>query len=154
MSSSRPSDTGHLDDTDLPDPADLPEDDGSSVADLFPEGVGFSDAGDHDTTTYAVSPGPVSAVPSGSADSGEPGEPATPSLRERWDAARQNVRPWSAWTLRAKLVASMLALFTVLSMMTAVFTVTALSQSLIGQVDKQLSDSLLHPVRGGDNDGV
>lgn len=146
MSSSRPSDTGHLDDTDLPDPADLPEDDGSSVADLFPEGVGFSDAGDHDATTYAVSPGPVSAVPSGSADSGEPGEPgepATPSLRERWDAARQNVRPWSAWTLRAKLVASMLVLFTLISLATGAFTVVSLSRQLTGQVDEQLQTSMV-----------
>ena len=55
-------------------------------------------------------------------------EPQRPrqSLRQRLSAAQDNVRPWSAWTLRAKLVASMLALFTVVSLMTAVFTITAL----------------------------
>ncbi|GAA2481520.1 HAMP domain-containing sensor histidine kinase [Terrabacter carboxydivorans] len=170
MSSSRPSDTGRVDDTDLPDPADLPEDDGSGPADLFPEGVGFSNESDDsdDPTTYAVGPGQESSRGSGSAGSqtsstgerdetGETGEAggsvSEHSLRERWAAARERVRPWSAWTLRAKLVASMLALFTVLSMMTAVFSVTALNQSLIGQVDQQLSDSLNRPSRGGPDDG-
>ncbi|GAA3692369.1 HAMP domain-containing sensor histidine kinase [Terrabacter ginsenosidimutans] len=146
MSSSRPSDTGHLDDTDLPDPADLPEDDGSSVADLFPDGIGFSDADDHDATTYAVSPGRASAAPAGSAASSETAEPSgsadSPSLRQRWNAARQSVRPWSAWTLRAKLVASMLVLFTLLSLLTGAFTVVALQRQLLGQVDDQLNTSI------------
>jgi len=157
MSSSRPPETG----TELPDRADLPDDEGASPLDLFHEGVGFRDDlddGTDDRMTYAV-PAPA-AAPARPADGedGEDGEDgdaqARVPLSRRLADARDRVRPWSAWTLRAKLVASMLALFTVLSMMTAVFTVTALSQSLIGQVDKQLSDSLLHPVRGGDNDGV
>ncbi|MEP7332601.1 MAG: HAMP domain-containing sensor histidine kinase [Terracoccus sp.] len=49
---------------------------------------------------------------------------------------------WSAWTLRAKLVASMLALFTVLSLGTGAFTVVALSRQLTNQVDDQLRTSL------------
>lgn len=162
MSSSRPSETGRVDDTDLPGPADLPEDDESGVADLFPEGVGFRDETD-EPTTYAVKSGRPSSGPAevagpseagGTSEAtGSPG-PARSSMRWRWDAVREQVRPWSAWTLRAKLVASMLALFTVLSLMTAVFSVTALNQSLIGQVDQQLSDSLNRPSRGGpDDDG-
>jgi two-component system OmpR family sensor kinase len=71
-------------------------------------------------------------------------EPARPrwSPRERLTAAKDSVRPWSAWTLRAKLVASMLALFTVLSLATAAFTVIALDRQLTGQVDDQLQTSL------------
>jgi two-component system OmpR family sensor kinase len=161
MSSSRPSDIGHAD-TDLPDPADLPEADGAAARDLFADGVGFTDESSRtardtdDTMAYAVSPGTAPATPAGSAgatSTSGPRDPGGPTLRERWDATRERVRPWSAWTLRAKLVASMLALFTVLSMMTAVFTVTALNQALIGQVDQQLSDSLNRPSRGGDDDG-
>ncbi|HET8988982.1 MAG TPA: HAMP domain-containing sensor histidine kinase [Humibacillus sp.] len=71
-------------------------------------------------------------------------EPARPkrSLRQRLGAAQSNVRPWSAWTLRAKLVASMVALFTVLSLATAAVTVIALDRQLTGQVDDQLRTSL------------
>ena len=71
-------------------------------------------------------------------------EPARPrwSPRERFAVAKDSVRPWSAWTLRAKLVASMLALFTVLSLATAAFTVIALDRQLTGQVDDQLQTSL------------
>lgn len=49
------------------------------------------------------------------------------------------VRPISSWTLRAKLVASMLALFTVLSLATGVVTVFALDHQLATQVDDQLA---------------
>jgi two-component system OmpR family sensor kinase len=151
MSSSRPPEAG----TELPDRADLPDDDGATAPDLFPEGVGFRDDLDDDTDDRMTYAAPAPAEAAVRPESGQDGEAETRvPLRRRLAHARDQVRPWSAWTLRAKLVASMLALFTVLSMMTAVFTVTALSQSLIGQVDKQLSDSLLHPVRGGDNDGV
>jgi two-component system OmpR family sensor kinase len=151
MSSSRPPEAG----TELPDRADLPDDDGATAPDLFPEGVGFRDDLDDDTDERMTYAAPAPAEAAVRPESGQDGEAETRvPLRRRLAHARDQVRPWSAWTLRAKLVASMLALFTVLSMMTAVFTVTALSQSLIGQVDKQLSDSLLHPVRGGDNDGV
>ncbi|MGO4663907.1 sensor histidine kinase [Terrabacter sp. 2TAF16] len=150
MSSSRPPEAG----TELPDRADLPDDD-ATAPDLFPEGVGFRDDLDDDTDDRMTYAAPAPAEAAVRPESGQDGEAETRvPLRRRLAHARDQVRPWSAWTLRAKLVASMLALFTVLSMMTAVFTVTALSQSLIGQVDKQLSDSLLHPVRGGDNDGV
>ncbi|WP_353353843.1 HAMP domain-containing sensor histidine kinase [Intrasporangium sp. DVR] len=55
------------------------------------------------------------------------------------------VRPLSTWTLRAKLMASMLALFTVLSLATAAFTVAALNQQLVAQVDEQLRDTLHAP---------
>src|SRR6478752_9306385 len=163
MSSSRPSDTG----TELPDPADLPDADGAIAPDLFSEVVGSRDddsdehaerdaPGDDRTRSYAATPGHEAGHRAGHDAAHDPRSPAasSSSLRQRLVDAWDRTRPWSAWTLRAKLVASMLALFTVLSMMTAVFSVTALNQSLIGQVDKQLSDSLLHPVRGGDNDGV
>src|SRR4051794_27560415 len=110
MSSSRPSDTG----TELPDrpsPLDLP-DDGASAPDLFGE-LGAPQAEPE-----------AGEVPGGYA--GSASEPsAQPTLRERLSNVRQRVRPWSAWTLRAKLVASMLALFTVLSLATGAFTVVA-----------------------------
>ena len=49
MSSSRPPEAG----TELPDRADLPDDEGAGALDIFPEGVGFRDEGD-DPMTYAV----------------------------------------------------------------------------------------------------
>ena len=64
------------------------------------------------------------------------------------------MRPWSAWTLRAKLVASMLALFTVLSLATGAFTVIALERQLIGQVDDQLQTSISQYARRPSPDGV
>lgn len=68
-------------------------------------------------------------------------EPAwTPAPERRGALAR--ARPWSAWTLRAKLVASMLALFTVLSLATGAFTVVALDRQLTAQVDDQLNASM------------
>src|SRR6476661_8039959 len=151
MSSSRPPEAG----TELPDRADLPDDDGATAPDLFPEGVGFRDDLDDDTDERMTYAAPAPAEAAVRPESGQDGEAETRvPLRRRLAHARDQVRPWSAWTLRAKLVASMLALFTVLSMMTAVFSVTALSQSLIGQVDQQLSDSLNRPSRGGgDDDG-
>jgi two-component system OmpR family sensor kinase len=78
-------------------------------------------------------------------------EPADPrrGLRQRLAGAQDKVRPWSAWTLRAKLVASMLALFTLVSMMTAVFTITALNSHLTTQVDGQLQASLRPDRTGG-----
>ncbi len=76
-------------------------------------------------------------------------EPAGPRLRARLAAMREKVRPWSAWTLRAKLVASMLALFTLVSLMTAVFTITALNSHLTTQVDGQLQASLRPDRTGG-----
>ena len=134
MSSSRPSEsTG----TDRPRPADLPDAEGSPAPDLVPEPVGFVD----------VAARPQADPSPGDEASSPDGEPR-PSVRQRLAEAQDRVRPWSSWTLRAKLVASMLALFTVISMMTAVFTVTALNQALVGQVDKQLSDALNRPVRG------
>src|SRR3954468_2220385 len=133
MSSSRPSETG----TELPDrptPLDLPDDDGASAPDLFGEGSDFRDDEERDDTrTFAVS----SAQPS-----------AQPTLRERLSNVRQRVRPWSAWTLRAKLVASMLALFTVLSLATGAFTVVALNRQLTGQVDDQLRTSVSQLANG------
>ena len=59
---------------------------------------------------------------------------------------RSRLQPWSAWTLRAKLVASMLALFTVLSLGTGAFTVVALSRQLTNQIDDQLRPSMLRLV--------
>ena len=71
------------------------------------------------------------------------------SLRERYADARASIVPWSAWTLRAKLVASMLALFTVLSLLTGAFTVVALDRQLTGQVDEQLNESFSRILSGG-----
>jgi two-component system OmpR family sensor kinase len=137
---------------------DLPESRPGPMPGL--EGVGFTDepggsaplAGDPRVVVPAgAQPRTAGRVPT-ELDEPAEGEPR-PSLRERVEELHDRVRPWSAWTLRAKLVASMLALFTVLSMMTAVFTVTALSQALVGQVDQQLSDALHRPSRG-DGDGI
>ncbi|KRF35730.1 HAMP domain-containing sensor histidine kinase [Terrabacter sp. Soil810] len=149
MSSSRPPETG----TELPDRADLPDDDGASPLDLFHEGVGFRDDLDDDTDdrmTYAV---PVPAAATGRPEDGEDGEDsedgdaeARVPLSRRLADARDQVRPWSAWTLRAKLVASMLALFTLLSLATGAFTVVALERQLTGQVDDQLRSSMARQI--------
>src|SRR5690242_19672481 len=118
MSSSRPSDHAELTHPnppgDRPDPADLPDVDDATEPDVFARGVGFSDASGSSSDSG-------SARDSGSAsDSGSPGESDRPTiqarLEERLAEVRGRIRPWSAWTLRAKLVASMLALFTVLSL--------------------------------------
>jgi two-component system OmpR family sensor kinase len=71
------------------------------------------------------------------------------SLRERYADARASLVPWSAWTLRAKLVASMLALFTVLSLATGAVTVLALNNQLTSQVDDQLNQSITRILGGG-----
>ncbi len=63
------------------------------------------------------------------------GEPA-PTGRRR---GRLDV---SGWPLRAKLVASMLGLFTAISLITALASVVALNQFLTGQTDDQLRTSL------------
>src|SRR6476469_5728892 len=125
MSSSRPSDHAELTHPtppgDRPDPSDLPDVDDAAEPDVFAPGVGFSDTGDSDA--------------SGSSSD-------RPTLQERLAELRGRIRPWSAWTLRAKLVASMLALFTVLSLATGVSTIVALDRYLVGQVDDQLRQSL------------
>ncbi|MGW5240521.1 HAMP domain-containing sensor histidine kinase [Monashia sp. NPDC004114] len=71
------------------------------------------------------------------------------SLRERYRDARESMVPWSAWTLRAKLVASMLALFTALSLATGAVTVLALNNQLTSQVDDQLNESISRILHGG-----
>ncbi|MGB8381129.1 MAG: HAMP domain-containing sensor histidine kinase [Dermatophilaceae bacterium] len=48
----------------------------------------------------------------------------------------------SSWTLRAKIVASMLALFSVITVVTAAAFVVSLSSFLTGQIDDQLRSSL------------
>src|SRR3954469_8491678 len=129
MSSSRPSDTG----TGLPDPPsplDLPDDDGASAPDLFGE-------------LGAPEPEPEPGELPGAHPRSTSRPAPEPSLRERLSNARRRVRPWSAWTLRAKLVASMLALFTVLSLATGAFTVVALGRHVTGQVDAQLRSSVV-----------
>jgi two-component system OmpR family sensor kinase len=128
MSSSRPSDAP----VDRPDPADLPDPDGAPSPDLAPEGVDFADEPEKepadDQRTYAVRLAP--AV-----------EPR-PSVRRRLADVQDRVRPWSAWTLRAKLVASTLALFVVLSTAIGALTVVALDRQLTGQVDDQLNSAI------------
>ncbi|GAB3872918.1 sensor histidine kinase [Terrabacter terrigena] len=146
MSSSRPSDANtdsaeSARSLDRPDPADLPEADGAPTPDLG-SSVGFSDEptdGSADgTRTYAVPLAPAAGFPL----EVDPEEDDRRSLRERVSDARDRARPWSAWTLRAKLVASMLALFTVLSLLTGAFTVVALQRQLMSQVDDQLNTSI------------
>src|SRR4051795_9128925 len=99
MSSSRPPETG----TELPDRADLPDDDGAS-APGFPQGVGFVDDESEDgTSAYAVSAPPPATAQSAPGQERDADDSA--SLGRRLADARSRVRPWSAWTLRAKLVA-------------------------------------------------
>ncbi|HET7801772.1 MAG TPA: HAMP domain-containing sensor histidine kinase, partial [Humibacillus xanthopallidus] len=70
-------------------------------------------------------------------------------MRHRFEAARARLVPWAAWTLRAKLVASMLALFTVLSLATGAVTVLTLNNQLTSQVDDQLNQSIARNLSGG-----
>jgi two-component system, OmpR family, sensor kinase len=76
-----------------------------------------------------------------------------PTARPRWATP-------SSWTLRSKLVASMLVLFAVVSVVTGAATVVFLRQVLIGQVDQSLQSSIPRfrsiesptPGRGGPGD--
>lgn len=146
MSSSRPSDAF----VDRPDPADLPDAEGAPTPDLGAPEVGFTDEPDEpdepdDTRTYAVPLAPAAGFPSEAGSSGDDEEDAETydrSLRQRLSDAQDRVRPWSAWTLRAKLVASMLVLFSVISIAMGTFTVVALSRQLTSQVDDQLRTSM------------
>lgn len=58
------------------------------------------------------------------------------------DRLRGRVKPFRSWTLRSKLVASMLVLFTALSLLTSAATIFALDRYLTGEMDKQLVASL------------
>ncbi len=58
------------------------------------------------------------------------------------DARPGWLRPPSTWTLRAKLVASMLALFAVIAIASGALTVLALERYLTNQVDDQLRSSV------------
>ncbi len=62
------------------------------------------------------------------------------------------------WTLRAKLVASMLALFTVIAVITSATSIWSLNASLTRQTDDQLRESLQHlpggPDPGGDDNST
>ncbi|HET6665705.1 MAG TPA: HAMP domain-containing sensor histidine kinase, partial [Intrasporangium sp.] len=62
---------------------------------------------------------------------------------------RGDLRPPSSWTLRTKLVASMLVLFTLLSVATLVFTLTALNRQMTGQLDEQLHESVTRILTSG-----
>ncbi|WP_242653026.1 sensor histidine kinase [Intrasporangium flavum] len=140
---------------DLPEsvPAPMPGLDASAPE---PSGVGFSDDTEPGTRSPFGDPRvvlrdgvPAAAGPATEAADAvhEPG----PTLRERLAEARGRVRPLSTWTLRAKLVASMLILFTVIGAATGAFTVVALSRQLTSQVDDQLHTSMgrLMSDRGG-----
>lgn len=80
-----------------------------------------------------------------------PGGQGRPPI-DRVRAVVHRTLPLSAWTLRAKLVASMLALFAVLSLATGAVTVAALTQHLDAQVDEQLVAALHAPPRPGSDD--
>lgn len=75
-------------------------------------------------------PSPAAGGPDEGADRTAP----TPTPRRRLDI--------SGWSLRAKLVASMLALFTAISLITGLASVVALNRFLTGQIDEQLRSSL------------
>ena len=77
--------------------------------------------------------------------------PRTPSGRRpgwpRWRAP-------STWTLRTKLVTSMVALFTLMSLVTGIITLASLDRFLTGQIDQSLSEALSRAiVPDYDNDG-
>ncbi len=57
------------------------------------------------------------------------------------------LRP-SSWSLRAKLVASMLALFTVITLITAAASLISLDRYLLGQIDDQLRQSVSRYTNG------
>jgi two-component system, OmpR family, sensor kinase len=139
MSSSRPSEATGVD---RPDPADLPDAEGVPAPDLVPEPVGLVDDSGSRVPAAAGDPDAAGGPDSRDADA------AGATVRQRLADAQDRIQPWSAWTLRAKLVASMLALFTALSLFTAVFTITALSSHLTDQLDGQLSASLRSPRPG------
>ena len=64
------------------------------------------------------------------------------------DVGASRAAPWrrpSDWTLRAKLVASMVVLFTVITLLTGAATVYALNRYLVGQVDQQLDSYFQRP---------
>ncbi len=75
----------------------------------------------------------------------------------RLSPAWQTLRHPSSWTLRSKLVMSMVALFTIITLATGAATTLALRGYLYDQIDNQLRDSLQHldsgPGQFGDNGG-
>lgn len=105
------------------------------------EQIGIPEPARQDTAEPDV-PEPAD-LPTGKAD---PAVQASWQPRAQRTGAHARRRPWSAWTLRAKLVASMLALFTVLSLATGAFTVVALSRQLTNQIDDQLRPSMVRLV--------
>jgi two-component system OmpR family sensor kinase len=151
--SSNPSSDVVVSFSDEPTPDDLPDGSGARNPIVLGEPV--------------ARPGQLGAVPSAAASSA-PDAPApavaaptpdAPALAapSRASGGRRWLRPWSAWTLLAKLVASMIALFTVVTLITGVFTIAALSSHLTDQVDGQLQASLRNDRPGGpgndDGDG-
>ncbi|WP_295701915.1 HAMP domain-containing sensor histidine kinase [Lapillicoccus sp.] len=63
----------------------------------------------------------------------------------------QTLRDPSSWTLRSKLVASTLALFLIITVITSAATVLTLRSQLVGQVDQQLDGYFLRPGGSGDD---
>ena len=68
-----------------------------------------------------------------------------PTLPERAPGARPRWLTPSTWTLRSKLVASTVLLFTALTLVTGVASVFALNRYLTGQVDQQLDGYFARP---------
>ncbi len=85
---------------------------------------------------------------------GAPGMPSGASGDSGWSPAEGGSwrRP-ASWSLRAKLVASMLALFTVITLISSAASVVSLNRFLTGQLDDQLRTSMraLPPGLGGSN---
>ena len=136
MSSSRLSDlAGPL--SEDPTPEDLPDGSGAGLPGLL-EGSVEPFIGAPDAAPDAAPDGAPDAAPG-----------AAPEARRIVRARLGEARPWSAWTLLAKLVASMIALFTVVTLITGVFTIAALNSHLTDQVDGQLQASLRTDRTGG-----
>ena len=74
---------------------------------------------------------------------GAPGMPSGASGDSGWSPAEGGSwrRP-ASWSLRAKLVASMLALFTVITLISSAASVVSLNRFLTGQLDDQLRTSM------------
>ncbi|HZD67670.1 MAG TPA: hypothetical protein VFA45_01725, partial [Actinomycetes bacterium] len=67
-----------------------------------------------------------------------PAATSTPS-RSRWRTARPLPRWPAGWSLRARLLAALIALLTVVCLVVGVVTVAALDSFLLGQLDQQLA---------------
>ena len=87
---------------------------------------------------------PLQAPASAGSDLGPPREPRLVQMG-------RTLRQPGSWTLRSKLVASTLALFLVITVITSAATVLTLRSQLVGQVDQQLDSYFARPANGDEN---